>query len=833
MRPKRISRDGGEYVKFEDNWYDLYLPNNSSYWHIYQIGQLHPDFLGLFPVQNEWVSLTDVCNKMGMIAELYTTKGVLLPKFETYYMVTGAKNLIIATRKQEKLLGVNYDEEDVWFRVYTNAYFQSARSNHIADSIVTKGYSPRLPAEIIQIQTEFESWRAKTIGFTYAIINGYYYEEISPFTCKVGDLVEWVYDGSVAKVVEFPIDKLPNFDSVLDDERKYLLHYAGKTNRIDYQDDIDIFLVERVTGKKPNGLYHHKNTAAALRMVTHKDYAMSVQLINSFVDGHPTWIDPQKLMVRLVIRNSGWDRPLEFENNRIHELYKLKEKDFLPAMIGDNAAVPSWQAATLENANYPLLMRSQRLEVTLAMVQAAYGYNACSKILGDTPRIPYMDNGTRSIDVPMGLYENSTMYEYDSGGVLIGWYPHPIGGQYIPHNNNCALVEGIRGFVAQQIDEVYDQKVQNLDPKLNYRMYTCDKIGGIQQNNWRDVTGTGVYAVIDDVLTWMVNMTNTTTLVRSDMNAFGYVVNVPVKDGLMEFDLIKYQLRGTQMTSAKFDVPMGELDLILNGRSILEKIDYVVKGSKIIVFNKKYLINPETQTQQIAVRFSGFCKSDLTREKIEDLGFVKWEVLSRNAYFNLRDDRVMRIVVDGRVRHRSTLKFSESNGLTTVPNALNGEPYGIRDIVVPMRSMTDGDTYSFREASRVIDKQVSDYMSTKLPEPTPTAPNVIEELYPVYSPFLCKIMFDLINGVIDTNLIKDSYDANLVRSICAPYEYILEFDPTQVDNHYNPDYMSVHPHYSQYVLEVDIYHFTFLQRVVDIYMKDKVVLNHWLRLKPI
>lgn len=278
---------------------------------------------------------------------------------------------------------------------------------------------------------------------------------------------------------------------------------------------------------------------------------------------------------------------------------------------------------------------------------------------------------------------------------------------------------------------------------------------------------------------------------------------------------------------------MGEFDLFMNGRSLIEKVDYVVKGRTVFIYNKRFLINPETQSQEIVVRSSGFCKVDLSRETAEDIGFVKWELLSRNATFNLRDDRVMRIIVDGRVYHRDSLKFSEKDQAYLLPSSKNGDPYLIRDMVVPMRSLSDGDTYALREQSRAIDSEISAYLTAKLPEPVPAVPNVIEDLYPIFSPFLCKIIYDLVDGVIDINQLKVQYDNDFVRSVCAPYEYILQYDPTQTANAQNPDYVIIHPIHHNKVMNVDVYHYKFLQTVISIYMAGKVQLNNFLRLASI
>lgn len=833
LRPKRISRPGGEIVQIEIDWGKVYLPDTLTYYHVYQIGDLHPDFLGLFPVKNQWVSLATVANKMGMIADAYTDKGILLPKFETYYFVTDSLNLVVATRKRERQLGIDYNNEDIFLRVYTNAYYQSPRSNALTERTLTNGRIITTNNDILLLQQELVNQRAKPVGYAWGIVNGRYVEEISPFTCKPGDLVDWVYDSSVQKAIEFEIDYLPNFDSTLDSERKYLMHYAGPLGRIEYQDDIDLFIVDR-TGTKANGLYHHKNSEAALRMVTHKDYSMSVRLINAFVDGHPTWTDPQKLRILMLVRESGYDRPLTFENNRIHELYKLKDADIIPAMVGDNASVPNWNAAVLENAAYTEIMRMKTYEtITRSKVQEAYGYNAISKLIGESTLKVVVKNGARVVEVPRAYRENSTAYEYNASGRLVGWYFHQAGSLYLVNHPTATVVEIVQSQVNQMLDELYNQQTQQINPKYSYRMYIRNKIGGVGVGKWKDVSDSSMFHIAGTTLTWLVNMSEYVTLVRSDKLNMGYPVSVKSKDGLIDFMLTKYQWNDGAFNIGLMDVPMGELELIMNGCSLIEHVDYVVHFPRVIIFNKKYLVNPETQEQQIAVRWVGHCRKDLSREVLVDQGFVKWELLSRNAAFNVRDDRVLRIVMDGRVYHRDTIRFSEDDSVITLPGAENGLPYSIRDMFVPLGSVVTGDSYTMRDASRVIDKAVGDYLTTKLPEIDPGVPNVIPELYPVFSPFVCKILYDLINGVIDINLLKGHYEDDLVRTICAPYEWILDFDPTQTATAVDPTYVIIHPHHHNNVMNIDIYHYKFLQRVVNVYMKDKVVLSHFLRLASI
>lgn len=831
LRPQRISRDGGEVVQIESDWLDVYLPDRRYYYHLYQVGRLHPDELGLFPIQNEWVTLTDVSNKMGMIADLYTAKGVLMPKFEVYYMVTAAKNLIIATRMRPRELGISYNDEDVFMRVYSNAFFNSPRSNGHVLRTYTQGMVIALAADVLTMQQTLLNYKARSHGYAWAVINGKFAEVISPFNCKVGDLVDIVYDSSVQKVVEYQIKDMAGFDSILDSQRKYLMHYQGTTERIEYKDDIDMFLIERPAVGPANGLYHHQNTERSLRMITHRDYAINAQIIDAFVDGHPTWVQAKDLRIMALIRESGYNRPLVFENNRIHELYKLKDADIVGAMVGEYSAVPNWNAAVLENSNYTKLMGyKDYTDFTIDKVQSAYGYNAISKIIGESPIKVTVNNGIRMISVPLAYREDSTVFEYDVNGVLVAYNFHVGGAVYVLTSPAAALAEFSMGQGNQFLDEIYDTRTQVLNPKFNYRMYICDKIDGVSQENWRDVTGSGQYSLINNNLTWLINLNNFSTLVRSDSRGISYVLDVDASGGVVEFILHKVQTKGGVWGATVFDVPMGELDLIMNGRSLIEGIDYVGHFPKYIITNKKFLIDPQTARQQIVVRFSGFCKKDLTSETYVDRGFVKWGLISRNATYNIRDDRVLRIVFDGRVWDRKDLKYSEDDQAYILPNAYNGRPYLVRDAMVPMRQFANGDSYELREASRVIDKSVSDYLSMMLPEPVIPTPNVIDERYPLYSPFLSKLTRDLVNGVIVIDESMSQHTPQYVRLVCAPYEYLLEFDQATPGNRVDPDYVIVHPVNHNNVTTVSVSKYNFLQQANLTYLEGSVVLNHFFQI---
>ena len=135
----RITKDLGVLNRFKLMQREVLLPYSSKYFHVYQIGQLHPRVLGLFTqgpdwVVEQWRSFKDASNILKIIISVYTAKGVMLPLSKCFYMFTKERDLVFAIEIDSRIK-TNLDLEDVFFRFYTNAYYQSARSDAEQDFI--------------------------------------------------------------------------------------------------------------------------------------------------------------------------------------------------------------------------------------------------------------------------------------------------------------------------------------------------------------------------------------------------------------------------------------------------------------------------------------------------------------------------------------------------------------------------------------------------------------------------------------------------------------------------------------------------------------------------
>ena len=836
---QRISRPLGELNTFKMMQRTLNLPKKGKYYQVFQIGQVRPHILGLLTRNPEWtieqwISFSDSINNLKLFVNLYTAKGVELPRFKSHYMFTNDRNLIIAV-EQDANFPVNFATEAIYLRVYSNAFYQTLAADAVSDFLYCEGKDIVTEADIIAIQQTYLTYAALP-GHVFCYKNGFIVDSLNLVTVAVGDTVEFVYDSSIKRVVTFTVADLSTFTSILDSKIKYLLHHQDIANdTIEYHDDIDVHVYVPLANNRYKGFYYHRNSVDSHRMVTHRDYSISADYLlyiadylNSVVSETP--LDTNTFKVQVKIRHSGYQRPLIYDNSRIFELYKLPHDKILQAMTGVNSTVPEWRAENLENAGYPEIMKAAYPSITMDMIQRGYGYNGISKIVGDTPIKTTLYSGRQRALLPYGLMDNSTVYEYDANGVMLGYHHHVTGLYYEAVDNNTRLIEVISGQGTFTPDVRFGTDNIDLPVYDNYRVYMCYLILGDPNDEWIDITGGPQYSVVANKLVSNQLEPDQFFMVRTDATFLAYDLNFASVGGNIYFTLSEMENRdATIPENTILPVPLGELDIFLNGKSLIRNLDYIIHFPLVVINNKKYLNQPAgSSIQNIHIRFSGFSSATLELDPIEDYGFIQHGVLSDDSQFDIRDDKVMRITVDGSLVHREDLIFSELHSGVSIVNPINGKPYQIKDIVVPLKQLTDANTYSLRNLSIAVDTRVSDYLTINLPQPSRDAPSAIPERYPVISPFISRIINNLLNDVIDNTLLQTALTDNDILTICQPFESLLEFDPISVTNRPNPYFVIIHPHHLNNTIDLTIYQYRFLKRVVGLYCDGLIELSPFL-----
>lgn len=846
VKPMRITQPNGAWNKVDVGRDTYVLPESGVRFHVYQIGQLYPILMGLFPIQDHWVTLAENCEKEKMMVNLYNNKGIELPRFDTWYLVTPDRNLLIAV-KEHSTIDIDLKVEPIFMRVYSNAFFHGSRFNTQEHYIKVFGKKIKSNEDIVTLKDKYEEYRNPSLNIPILYINGRKANILNLYTVNRGDIVEFIVDTSIYRYVEFPIKSLKTFDSLRDLKRKYLLHYKTKakpSDQLDYHDDIDFYIIRKdPEGVNPSytGFYFHKNQEDAVRNVTHRDYSICVPYVTRYTEQDiPYYSEDNTLTgwyVQMYVRYSGWDRSLPSIHNRVKELYKLPDQNIFNALLGIDSQVPEWRADNLENSDYLSVMMSPDYNLDQTQVENAWGYNAVTKMTADTPMKVEMYSGRKVAHLPLLLRRDATGFEYDKNGVLIGWHPHLFGDRYICRHEETELVEMVNGIGSSSLDDNYNRPTIPYNKKLVYRLFKQEKdpISGLKE--WVEAVKDVDYIFDESIgetgaYQWLLNYDDYNTICRSDRQMLVIEQEHFMGDGLIYFPLMYASTRGGVEDYYKLEIPMGELDVFLNGYSLVENVDYYVDYPNICIVNKKFLKDPNTETQKVLVRAYGMTEvREFQRNEKEEAGFVQYGTLSRNNRFDIRDDRVMRINVAGRLFHRDDLGFSEDNTEIRVEGVPNGAPYEIKDIIVQLRNVVTQDHKAYRERSLDLNNRISDYMTQFIKDAEKTTPDPIPEYWPVYSPFCVKVMSDLVNRVIDNKKIRDRYDDNYILSVTKPYQYLLKVDPTQEDTLYHDEFVKVHPTHLMTVVDVDPWQYKFMERLVKLMLHDRVDLSQFVRMR--
>lgn len=834
VSPKRISPRNGVRGTWDVLRQRTKMPTEGDWYHIYQIGPVDPNLHNLQRRFNTWIRMDVQINANKNLVDVYTKKGLMIPRSRIFTFYTADFNLIIAIRDDRSI--VNLLTDDIWIKLYSNAYFKLTQNMGPDQGIFIASKRMASQNDIPTFVALWRQYRDRVQGAT-GYVDGYKVYDINSSMLSVGSHAEFVWDSSVIKRVKVPVADMDKYLSSLDNKEKVLVHYpASEGEALDqhYCDDVDVYLLKFSNGLTHRGVYYNKNMPDAIRMVTHRDYSLPTAYLAGYVNDNPELVSSMtEFVVELVVRDGGIHQFLMPEHSRMNELYKLPEDRLVKAMIGTNSNVDFWKAASLEQNSYMQIMRSMQEHITTELVETAYGYNAISVMVADTPQI--IDEGVRWMKLPPALQANGTIYEYDGNGHLLTWHRHAYG-QYYPIRDveNCKMIEGIVGIGSQYLSTVYGTAASTLVPNVNHRFYICPLVGDEPDTTrWKDVTGSNDYQVIDGVVNWLVDDRSVFAAVKNDREFLAYDLRLNYLNQVMRFTVNVSETRTNGVASlGPMTIQPAIIELWLNKKALIKDIDFFVNWPEICIVNKEFLV--EGLEQLITIRARGFGTKEESGapvlEPIGDYGFVKHGYLSENNQYDLKDDKVVRIVAEGSVYHRTAVNFAEDGISATIKGPRNGAPYQVTDPPICIRWTTDRDSYEMRDESKIRDNTVEDYLTLYRPDPIELGPNPIPRKYSIYSPFVGRIIYDFVNGFLTDEDIQGHYNDILVRSKLESYEWLLEYEPTYRDMDWN--YVSVHPHNRSVVIVLPVYQYVFVQRAVKLYLDNKVDITKFLAIEP-
>ncbi|AEH03435.1 virion structural protein [Pseudomonas phage PhiPA3] len=812
--------------------------------------------MGLPKLKNQWMSLTALANTYQLLSEVYVTSGIQFPRSETFLMITSSQNLLIAVRINDRY--PDLDTFKPYLHVYSNAYFESKRSSDANKRwIDVRTLVPKSDAELRAFQITLMDLVAEKGGYPQYFVNGRIVNEISLTTAGVGDYCEFVLDPSIKKVVDFPISSLPVFNSSLDQERKYILHYNDPTVKtIDYFDDIDAYLIKTgSTADRFMGVMYHHNEGNWMRMLTHKDYSVPVARIDTFIVNHPEdprhaanptrwpsdkWTGTAGLVLRLYIRHSGYDRPLVAESSRINLLYRLKDQDIVRAMTGADATCPIWRAENLERAAYVQFMSAhpdviypiafQDPDATSSGKVAAqnfagdvFGYHEAANIQAHNPSKVYTDQTQRYADLAYNYWEDATIFEYNAQGILLGYYYHTAGKRWPIQNADCAMIEAITGQGSTDLDGTYGNAPVPLPGGYNFRVYVSPVWAGVVTNEWKDITeleNRSDWGFLDNtgdepIWQWTIDPTKWYGYVRRDHRFYMKEMRFSDDAGLIWWALDNWETHNGEAVNKLLEIPFGQYDVFLNNRPVISGLDYIQKGTRTVMSNLEYRNVGGINT--VLVRGTGFCTTDLKQYPPGEIGFIEYGLVSSDSRFNIHTNKMQRIIIDGHYKDPADIVFDEDRNTLTTPGERNGAPFQIQTPQVTFKDVYDTDT-----KARIIDdekdQQASDYLTAYFGQTVHTSDDLITDHYTVYSAFSNRIVKEIKNGNLKPPFVNGHYSDQDIVDQLKSYEWLQEYDI--LNNGYNTNHVKVFPHWETSPVSLTSDEYDYYVRIIKLYLRQ-------------
>lgn len=683
---------------------DLYI--------VYQLGSIFNNFVDLPDVRNVWLNASGITGFNNLMIDVYTEQGISYPRFLIWCYMTDSNNVLLAV-KREPAVDV-FHKEDLYMRLYSNAYYRSDQTI-AGDGMECFGGIVTTPSSAAVLQQRYLNSLTRN-GNTLVWINGVLSSNVDQSTLKSGDCVDVVWDSSIYKVVDFRVSELESFYSELDLKQKYLLHPSKTLSEsgIEYYDDIDFYICN-VKPNETKGVYYYKHGGSAVRMLTHRDYAIPVQALDYITSTHDHWNNSSEATIRMFYRKSPYIRPLEYESSRIANLYELPDSEIKAAMVGIDSLVPEWKASSLEMSPYVEAMRRPDLDMDPQDLQDLYGYHG---IANKVANAFHVFDGDSSILVLESLQKVFTAYEYSEDGLLLGrWLGEDLDA-YRRQNSQSKYVELVSGKGSQRVYDYYNQtSVVLTDSTCSYRVYQSLLLNGKHIHEWKDITGDDRVTRTGDTITiGGFNPLLEEILVREDTNHLSYEVNVLESDEVLEFTINTQHSENGQIVTAASHLPYLSFTLILNGRTLTRGIEYIVDWPRITITSNRY--RNASGVNKVLVRAKGLLSKD-TMDIIpyKESGFTNFGYLSRNGVYNIREGYSLKYVVDGRVRSKDDLHFGDVENEPVVSGYPDSVPYFIQEYVQSVRGLVGKDIFDLYLESVEFTKRVEDYLTLRLPEP--------------------------------------------------------------------------------------------------------------------
>lgn len=808
VKIERISPELGYIANFKYMGAWRNLPTGNKVYQVYTVGGIDPGTWGFteyFKTNNpldRWKKMSVVGNYRGMQIDIYDSAGRHFPLNKAHILSTYDGVTLIAL---EQIRNIKTTLVDNWyFRCYTPTVMVDKSTNNDLDVYNPFGYELMTyenTTELRTFQQTFNKFKSKP-GSTYCFHNSILTtKNPDKLSLLFGDEVEIWHDPTVIKSELFNVNELKDYYSELDSRRKVIIHppKTEETFVLENFDDKDVYILD----SSGYGIYYHRNNVESMRQLTHKDIALDHGQLLALATALPAYQDnPESLKVLVLTRKVERKVTILHESSAIRYLYRLNDDDILSALTGEDSGLEEWQASSLEQSATMLAMRAQPKALTPEMVYSAIGYNGATLwSANNIIRVDGSQTETLGVELPdtygkmntsvfPGDRSLSTVNEYSEDGLLLeALIPHQSH-WYTPINPLTRYIELILGSIINDDEtmgnvvpdtglvirddgdiQVYKAKYSNVDEVFMEDLVWC---GDQEDIYWK--------ATIDDTNGYPRISPGPglpygdRLYVTTSSRFLGKQFTLNHLDKTLSFKLI-------DLLSHQHDlnIYLGcvNYNIWMNGHHLIDNVDWKLdeETGRFYIFNKQHLIDGE---QSIVIIGTNTDK-DMTSPKYEtELGFVENGKIGNTPTFNVRDGRVVKCVVGGKVFPIEEVANTEGSNGQLLPAELEGSPYMVKHVYQDVKFGPEPCNHFLGyETSRDLDLRVSEYLTEKI-EKEPLGDGTLIDKYALFSTFLNKIVNDVQLGVLELPPLTSGqtvYSQQTVNDLVTPYLGLLDYDP--------------------------------------------------------
>lgn len=785
----RITQVRGSVASYNLNGDILNMPDTVSTWHIFNIGQMNPNLLNLNYTETLFKDIVSSMEEDSLFIDCYNESGIQVFKSDIYYNFTYEKDLIFAIR-QNSLSKINLKTDDIWMRFYKPSIFTSDLLTTVTKNIQV--FSKNLSSNAVLLEAKkYHDDKSNLTGDTLVYKDGYL---TNIDNIKIFDNVDIVYDASIKKIVELNYGEINTYVSVDTNNKKYVLHTPAAPTQLDYYDDVDVYIVGYDNSNNFVGLLYSRNDADSIKQLTFKDYSIKTTTVENLIN----LLGPDlTFKIRLILRNSGSDNVVYDERRRLVSLYDLNETSLKSTLGGIDSNISIWDPVKLENSTFSKFVGTTESKLQFTDMDNLYGYY--TDVYRSKQTIVKIVDTNKDLLLPISFNSFLTAYEYDKDGYLIDSYAHEDGVTYNLSRSGVDRVELISGIKKDSL-VYYTSGSITLEDGIGYRVYLN------QDGTYTDVTDLNIYQNTENGI----------------LNITPNGKSVIVKTNKYLYEIKRYINYNKGELSVELDpivevIPFGQIDVFMNGRILVEDIDYILAGNKVFITRNSYSIKSESQ--DVLVRMYGFCNSDMTRTSRSISGIVKNGTIDLNGHYELIKYRLLKVSIDGYLLDYTADDFKQYNNGTGRLN--DGSVYGVSPYMQNIDQFTKTNSQALSVVDDENDKIVTDYITSK----NKLSSDVVTSSFTF--DYISAFMVTVINSLLKTRVIRDNFYDNYneykVIEYCKQFEYVLQSDKKILSGDFKNN-VTIYAYPTQ--ITVDLYTYKFINVVNKIYYSGLVDVDY-------